>query len=128
MKTLKNQDLKQHECFQICWKFHKSVIINQYVPTKPNQKTPVLISTPSSPFFLFSCCFPFEGHPVLPTDRVPPPPSPPEARLPGFLVPALTLSSSSSVVDAAAEMVTLVEERPLVVVLHWMLNQNHRKL
>lgn len=32
-----------------------------------------------------------------------------EARLPGFLVPALTLSSSSSVVDAAAEMVTMVE-------------------
>ena len=32
-----------------------------------------------------------------------------EARLPGFLVPALTLSSSASVVDAAAEMTTLVE-------------------
>lgn len=32
------------------------------------------------------------------------------ARLPGFLVPALTLSSSSSVVDAAAEMVTMVED------------------
>lgn len=34
---------------------------------------------------------------------------PHEARLPGFLVPALTLSSSASVVDAAAEMTTLVE-------------------
>ena len=33
-----------------------------------------------------------------------------QARLPGFLVPALTLSSSASVVDAAAEMTTLVEE------------------
>lgn len=32
------------------------------------------------------------------------------ARLPGFLVPALTLSSSASVVDAAAEMTTLVED------------------
>lgn len=40
-----------------------------------------------------------------------PPPLPEtEARLPGFLVPALTLSSGASVVDAAAEMVTLVEE------------------
>ncbi|CAJ1404064.1 unnamed protein product [Effrenium voratum] len=32
------------------------------------------------------------------------------ARLPGFLVPALTLPSSASVADAAAEMVTLVED------------------